>query len=94
MFNISVLELIGDEKLPYHTAFKKSNYIDENGKEIKPDSPNAYKFEAFIFDAFTKVDDMLLLRSEREHEFAPIKNKEGQDSPYTAMELYKKYWNI
>ena len=94
LFNISVLEQIGDEKLPYHTAYKKSNYIDENGNEIVPDSPNAYKFEAFIFDSFTKVDDMLLLRSIREHEFAPIKNKEGQDSPKTALELYKKYWNI
>ena len=52
------------------------------------------KFEAFIFDAFSKVDDMLLLRSVREHEFAPIKNKEGQDSPQTALELYKKCWRI
>jgi len=94
LFNISALDLIGDEKLPYHAAHKKSNYIDENGNEVVPESPNAYKFEAFIFDAFSKVEDMLLLRSVREHEFAPIKNKEGQDSPETALELYKKYWNI
>jgi len=94
LFNISALELIGDEKLPYHAAYKKSAYIDENGNEFVPDSPNAYKFEAFIFDAFSKVDDMLLLRSVREHEFAPIKNKEGQDSPETALELYKNYWNM
>ena len=93
LFNIEALELIGNKKLPYHTAYKKSNYIDENGNEIIPDKPNAYKFESFIFDAFSMVDNMLLLRSVREHEFAPIKNKEGEDSPKTALELYKKYWN-
>ncbi len=94
LFNIAALELIGTEKLPYHPAYKKSSYIDENGLEVVPEAPNAYKFEAFIFDAFTKVDDMLLLRSIREHEFAPIKNKEGVDSVETATKLYKDYWKI
>ncbi|MBR6688833.1 MAG: UTP--glucose-1-phosphate uridylyltransferase [Clostridia bacterium] len=94
LFNIDALELIGHEKLPYHAAHKKSNYIAEDGSEFVPEAPNAYKFEAFIFDAFSKVEDMLLLRSLREHEFAPIKNKEGVDSPETAVALYKAHWNV
>lgn len=94
LFSIEALELVKDERLPYHTAFKKSSYIDtKTGENVEPDSPNAYKFEAFIFDAFSKVEDMLLLRSIREREFAPIKNKEGVDSPETARKLYNAYWN-
>lgn len=94
LFNIEALKQIGSEKLPYHTAFKKSSFIDSTGKEIVPIAPNAYKFETFIFDAFSKFEDMLILRSLREEEFAPIKNKEGIDSPETARKLYKYYWNI
>ena len=94
LFSIKALKQIGNEKLPYHTAFKKSNYVDSTGREIVPLSPNAYKFETFIFDAFNKFEDMLILRSLREEEFAPIKNKEGVDSPETARRLYREYWNI
>lgn len=91
MFNIKGIEIIGNKKLPYHSAFKKATYLDENGNVIKPEEPNAYKFESFIFDAFNKLDEMLVLRVKREEEFAPVKNKEGVDSVETAIELYNKY---
>lgn len=94
MFNIKGLEIIGNQKLPYHSAFKKATYLDEKGNIIKPEVPNAYKFESFIFDAFNKLDEMLILRVKREDEFAPVKNKEGVDSKDTAIELYNKYHNI
>ena len=94
LFNIDALKLIENEKLPYHTAFKKSSFINVDGNEIMPISPNAYKFETFIFDAFNKFEDMLIFRTLREEEFAPIKNKEGVDSPETARKLYTEYWKI
>ena len=91
MFNIKALEIIGNQKLPYHTAFKKATYLDIDGNIIKPEEPNAYKFESFIFDAFNKIDDMLVFRVKREEEFAPVKGKTGVDSVETAVELYNKY---
>ena len=91
MFNIKGLEIIGNQKLPYHSAFKKATYLNEEGNIVKPDKPNAYKFESFIFDAFNKLDDMLIFRVKREEEFAPVKNKEGVDSVETAIELYNNF---
>ena len=78
---------MGRTPLPYHSAFKKAKYIDENGELVVPDSPNAYKFEAFLFDAFGEVDEMAVLRVKREEEFAPVKNAEGIDSVESARKL-------
>ena len=91
LFNIKALENISQNKLPYHKAFKKAKYMDENGEIIKPEKPNAYKYETFIFDAFESLESMSVLRVKREDEFAPLKNADGEDSPDTARELYKKY---
>lgn len=80
--------LKNNDGLPYHVAKKKTQYV-ENGEIKIPGAPNAYKFEAFIFDAFEKFDDISILRVNRELEFAPVKNKEGQDSPITAKEMFE-----
>ncbi|MDO4475084.1 MAG: hypothetical protein Q4B75_10600 [Eubacteriales bacterium] len=42
-----------------------------------------------MFDAFESLEDMVIMRVKREDEFAPIKNKEGIDSPETARKLYE-----
>lgn len=93
LFNIKALEEIAKNKLPYHSAFKKANYINEQGQLVEPTAPNAYKFEAFIFDAFERLEDMAIMRVKREEEFAPVKNAEGVDSPETARRLYLEYIN-
>lgn len=93
LYTIDAIEKISKESLMYHSAHKKNSYIDEDGKEIIPEEPNSYKFEAFIFDAFEFFDDIAILRGTREDDFAPVKNKEGVDSPKTAKELYEKFWN-
>ena len=93
LYTIEAIEKISKETLIYHSALKKNSYINEEGKEIIPTEPNAYKFESFIFDAFELFDDIAILRGKRKEDFAPVKNKEGVDSPKTAKELYEKFWN-
>ena len=88
LFNIKAIEKISQMNLPYHIAFKKAKYIDNNGNLVVPDKPNAYKFESFLFDAFESLDDLAIMRVKREEEFAPVKNAEGVDSPETARKLY------
>ena len=69
-------------------------YLDENGELIKPTKPNAYKYEAFIFDGFAFFDNISILRGRRNEDFAPVKNAEGNDSPATAVEVYNNYWKV
>lgn len=93
IFNIETIVKMAEGNFKYHVAHKKSNYIDNNGNLIKPEKPNAYKFENFLFDAFERLDDIAILRVKREDEFAPIKNAEGVDSPKTARKLYVDFKN-
>lgn len=90
-FSIDLLEKIEDEKLPMHAALKKNVYMNSKGEH---EEINSYKFEAFIFDVFSATDDVLILRIVKDDEFAPVKNKEGNESPETAVELYKKFYGI
>lgn len=82
LFRIDELYKISEEGLPYHTAIKKVSYIDINGEKVEA---NSYKYESFIFDAFKFLDGIAILQVEREKEFAPIKNKTGEDSSETAV---------
>ena len=96
LFNIKAVERMGTTPLPYHSAYKKAKFIDKDGNLVVPDSPNAYKFEAFLFDAFGEVDDMAILRVKREEEFAPVKNADsaGVDCPSTARKLYEDFHHL
>ncbi len=89
LFNIESLENLANYNLIYHCAHKKATYINENLEKIIPQEANSYKFETFIFDAFEFLDDMIIMRVNREDEFAPIKNFRGVDSPETAKVIYE-----
>ena len=91
LFSMEALEKASTKELKYHIAEKKVDYINEDGELIKPEEPNCYKFEKFIFDSFGLFDEIAILRGKREEDFAPIKNKEGADSPATAKKLYENY---
>lgn len=90
LLSTEVVEKFLDRNPTYHIAHKKINYLDEYGNYIIPTEPNAYKFEEFNFDYFDILDKFLVFRVKREDEFAPIKNKEGNDSPVTAKKLYEE----
>ena len=92
LFSLKALEKISLKDLQYHKAYKKYSYMDKNGKMIEPEKPNAYKFEYFIFDSFEFFNQISIVRGKREEDFAPVKNREGVDSPATASKLYNDYW--
>jgi UDP-N-acetylglucosamine pyrophosphorylase len=70
--------------LPFHRAHKKVSTIDADGNPVAPGQPNATKFESFLFDAIPLAERSLVVETLREHEFSPIKNATGNDSPATA----------
>ncbi|HEV8605044.1 MAG TPA: UDPGP type 1 family protein [Tepidisphaeraceae bacterium] len=78
------LNLGGQLKLPWHRAEKKVAYIDDSGREVKPEKPNAIKLEQFVFDAIPLAKNPLVYETDREEEFSPVKNAEGADSPETC----------
>ncbi len=93
LYSFEALKLIGKQNLPYHSAHKKANYMDQNGNMIIANEPNAYKYEAFIFDGFNYFENISILRGKRDEDFAPVKNKVGDSSPETATKLYNDYWS-
>jgi UDP-N-acetylglucosamine/UDP-N-acetylgalactosamine diphosphorylase len=74
----------GQLKLPWHRADKKVAYVDDAGKPIKPDKPNAVKLEQFVFDAIPLAKNAMVYTTDRAEEFSPVKNAEGVDSPDTC----------
>ena len=77
-------------KLPYHRAFRKNAFVNYEGMKEVPDGPNVYKFEQFVFDAFSYFDEIALLRVSRDDEFSPIKDFNGPYNPEVAKEKYEK----
>jgi UDP-N-acetylglucosamine/UDP-N-acetylgalactosamine diphosphorylase len=71
-------------ELPFHCARKAVPHVDADGAPVRPASPNATKFERFVFDALPLTESSVTLAVRREEEFAPVKNAEGSDSPETA----------
>lgn len=92
IMSLDAIEKVKDIKLKYHRAFKKNAFVNFEGVKQVPDKPNTFKFENFIFDAFSYFDDMLLLRVDENEEFAPIKDFTGIYNPDTAIEKYNKFY--
>lgn len=90
IFNISAIEDMANVSIPYHRAFRKSPFVNYEGMKQVPESPNIYKFEQFVFDAFSHFDNISLLRVNPNEEFAPIKNFNGPHNPEVAQKRYEK----
>ena len=90
LFRVDKLLEIAEKSLPLHVVEKKVPYIDENGVAVKPETPNAYKFETLILDMVYMMDNCLSFEVDREKDFAPVKNATGTDSVESARALLKK----
>lgn len=90
LFKVDKLMDILEQNLPLHVVEKKVPYIDEKGNLIKPETPNAYKFETLILDMVYMMDDCLSFEVVREKEFAPVKNATGTDSVESARGLLQQ----
>lgn len=84
---IEKLTADGTLSLPAHRADKKVPYIDENGNNVTPETPNAVKLETFIFDALQLADKTMVLEEDRKEVFGPTKNATGVDSAESCREM-------
>ncbi|MEK7793567.1 MAG: UTP--glucose-1-phosphate uridylyltransferase, partial [Candidatus Hydrogenedentota bacterium] len=81
------------EGFPWHCSHKKVAFLDESGNLVEPSSPNAYKFETFVFDAlrFT-TSPPTVLEIERLGEYTPIKQISGDNSVESARRDMNELW--
>lgn len=87
LFSEKKLEEIANANMPIHVVKKKVPYMDLDGKTVKPETDNGYKFETLVLDMVHMMKDCLPYEVVREREFAPIKNLHGVDSLDSAREL-------
>lgn len=88
-FSMDFIEKIAENdslKMPLHLAKKSVRYLSEKGEVIFSDQPNAWKFEAFIFDVFSAAENIGALLYPRSSCFAPLKELKG---PY-GVEAVRK----
>ena len=90
LFSLNAIKKLSTIKLPYHRAFRKNAFVNEEGMKQVPDHPNIYKFEQFVFDAFSQFNNISLLRVKKEEEFAPIKDFNGPYNPEIAAKKYEE----
>lgn len=76
----------GDLRIPYHIARKKVPCLNEAGELVEPTKENALKFEMFIFDVFPQARRWAIAATTRAHEFEPLKNADGENSPATVRQ--------
>jgi UDP-N-acetylglucosamine/UDP-N-acetylgalactosamine diphosphorylase len=75
-------------ELPYHRAEKKVPFVDlKTGQLVNPEKPNAVKLERFVFDALPLCGASIVYETDRNEEFAPIKNATGVDSVESSKRL-------
>lgn len=82
------LEFLADrlrqpDPLPIHAARKVVPHVGASSAELGS-TPNAIKFERFIFDLLPQAERTTVIEGDRQVDFAPVKNAFGADSPETS----------
>ena len=65
------------DPLPLHVAHKAVPFLDDSGDRVTPPTPNAVKFERFIFDLMPLAGRVCLVEIDPTEGFAPLKNPPG-----------------
>jgi UDP-N-acetylglucosamine/UDP-N-acetylgalactosamine diphosphorylase len=81
------------DSLPLHLAHKQVPCLDPSGRLEQPKSPNAFKFERFIFDLMPLAERVTVVEVAAAEGFAPLKNPSGtaSDSPETVRQAMVAY---
>ena len=72
--------------MPFHSAKKMVKVLDPGNPASGTVEREAVKLESFIFDLIPQASKAIFYETEREEEFAPLKNKTGVDSVQTAID--------
>ena len=62
------------DSLPFHRAHKKVPFLDGEGNLVTPESPNAFKFEKFIFDLLPSAKNAIVCEVDPAEGFCAVKN--------------------
>ena len=92
VFSVPFLRREAVAGLPVHLAHKKVPHVDGAGALVRPDAPNAYKFEKFVFDALAGAETCVCLAFDREEGYSPVKNATGEKSPETCRADLSRKW--
>ena len=95
IFSVDFVQRLYDhfDTFPWHRAHKKIPHIDAKGYMVAPEAPNGYKFETFIFDALRLIQHApVALEIDRQGEYTPIKQFEGDNSVVAARQRMADYW--
>lgn len=65
------------ESLVFHRANKIVPHLNESLELVKPEKPNATKFERFVFDLLPLADRSIVVEGDAAEVFAPVKNADG-----------------
>ena len=92
VFDRAFLEREAAKAMPLHLAHKKIPVVDAAGRVVKPNQPNGWKFEKFIFDALADAKGVTCFAFDRADEFSPVKNAQGKDSRATCQADLQAKW--
>lgn len=86
LFDVGFLRKVTEvaSRIPWHVAKKKVPFTNEQGDVVQPTKENALKFERFIFDVLPQANRWSVVATSRAHEFEPLKNATGLESPETV----------